>query len=566
VTKPLSKVLTGIAGFDEITAGGLPVGRVTLVVGPAGTGKTAFALESLFRGALEHGEPGLFVAFEEGPEQLRTNAVTFTWHPGDDAGGRVGFVDARLPDALMREGDFDLLGLLARLDARVDEIGARRVVFDGLDVLLDLLDDRRAARREVMRLRQWVIDRKMVGLVTAKSDESAASLGATLDFMQFAVDCVVRIRHTIVDRTSHRTIQIAKCRGSWHSSDEHPFTITTSGLVISERSGIQLEHAVSNERVGTGIEQLDHLIGGGYWRGSSILVSGAPGTAKTTLAAVFIRATCERGEPAVFVSFDEASSQIIRNLRSVGVDLGAYVDSGLLSMTSFRTRSSNLELHIDRILRLVDEGRARSLVIDPISGFQHVTGRQIAEEAATRLIDACKFRGVTILSTSLVSSVDALSEHTPIGLSTIADAWIHVAYISQAGERNRTLSIVKARGTAHSNQVRELLLGDGEVRLADVYTAGGEVLVGTLRWEKEREQQRERARAQREAQRRRLTLERELAVVRQQVAALQVEEHGLESDLERLGEERADAREGLMDDQRMVRFLRGGDEDAGGES
>ncbi len=553
MTGSVVKAVTGIAGVDAITRGGLPVGRLTLIRGPSGTGKTVFALECLFRGAVEHDQPGLFVAFEESAEQLRVNATDFEWYADSDE--RVGFVDARLPETVLQAGDFDLLGLLAHVGERAERLGAKRVVFDGLDVLLDLLDDPKAARREVMRLRDWVRERGLVGILTAKTREPDPRI-ASLDFLQFAVDCVIELERVTVERTSHRTLQVTKYRGSSHSADEHPFAIAPGGATVSTRGSVRMDHEVSEERLTSGIPQLDQLISGGFWRGSSVLVSGAPGTAKTTLAGAFLVAACERGEPSLFVSFDEGSSQIVRNLQSVGIDLRPHVASGLLQMRSFRTRSSNVELHVDRILKLVDEQGARCVVIDPLSSFQGVLEPRAAEDAATHLVDSCKERGVTLLTTSLVSSAEPLAESTPVGLSTIADAWLHLSYVVRNGERNRTLSIVKVRGTRHSNQVRELVLEDGAIRLADVFTAGGEVLLGTLRWEKERQAERLAAARRREAERKRMAVERQVDGIEQQVASLKADRASLEAELERLRAEEEEVLEELRSERQGVRTLR----------
>lgn len=520
---PIEKTPSGNRGLDEVTGGGFPVGRVTLISGSAGAGKTVLAMETLYRGAHELGEKGVFVAFEESPDQLETNAASFEWHRREQSPG-VAFIHARLSESILQEGDFDLNGLLAVVGAKVDEIGAKRVVFDGLDVFLGNLADERAAKREITRIREWIVGRNLCGLITAKDD--GTQQGAP-SFLQFAVDAVVELRHEQAQGTFFRTLRVSKYRGSDHSTDEFGYSLSPRGLSVSTRGSAEMVHDTSDERLSTGVESLDGLVGGGYFRGTAILLSGAPGTAKTTFGGAFLEAACARGENALFVSFDEGAAQIRRNLRSVNVELESHVAAGKLRMRSYRTRSANLQRHIQRIVREIDEHEAKAVVVDPISSFQSLERLHDAGDAATYLIDACKSRGVTVLVTSLVNDPRRLRDKAPIGLSSIADVWIHLAYRQHAGERNRTLSVVKARGTAHTNQVRELFIDDEGIHMTEVYTAGGEVLLGTLRWEREarasaqREQRRrERARLRADAARKMEDLQRRMQTMEDERLAL----------------------------------------------
>jgi circadian clock protein KaiC len=484
------KAPTGIAGFDEITGGGLPNGRTTLLVGGPGSGKTIFSLQFLVHGARKCKEPGIFVAFEEASERIEDNAESFGWKLAQlRRGKKLFFLDAQPMADLVQSGTFDLSGMLAALGAQADKMKARRIVFDALDVVLALLPDAASKRREVYRIHEWLLARELTGLITAKSGgDEASSIGQqTFGFMQFMVDCAVILNHTVVAGVSQRNLRVQKYRGTTFDENESPFLIGATGLEVASATMLGEKHAkVSNERVSSGVARLDTMLGGGFYRGSSVLVTGFPGTAKTTLSGAFAEAACKRGERTLFVSFDSDSNEVVRDLASVGIRLDRHVKSGLLHMASARAITGSAETYLVRIKTLAKEHRARCLVIDPVSTWSK-SGHDVATHSvAERLIDWTKANGITMLCTSLL---DEMSNQAGGGssaqISTLADAWIHLSYVVQAGERNRGLSIIKSRGTAHSNQVRELILSDAGVTLTDTYTAGGEVLMGTLRWEKE---------------------------------------------------------------------------------
>jgi circadian clock protein KaiC len=312
-------------------------------------------------------------------------------------------------------------------------------------------------------------------------------------------DCVVTLHHRVSQGTALRSLRVAKYRGAAHSANEFPMTITRAGLEVAGRSNSEVAHPASTERVSTGVDRLDAMLGGGYYRGSSVLLTGAPGTAKTSLAASFAAAAARRGERTLFVSFDESPAQIIRNVASIGIQFGPYVETGMLSLHSLRGRAENPEAQVARIRGLVRGYQPLNLVIDPLSALEQRGCEADAEGAALQVLDLAKSMGITIISTSLLGNSLPLNEQTPLNISTIADTWMHVSYMNQGGERNRALTIVKARGTEHSNQVRELVLSSAGVSLADVYSVGGEVLMGTLRWERENEARRARALAEGEA-------------------------------------------------------------------
>jgi len=517
--REMHKAPTGIAGFDQITAGGLPKGRTTLLEGSPGAGKTLFALHFLVHGARHCGEPGILVAFEEAAERIVANADGFGWDLAELIPDQLMFVDAR-PDAdLVRSGNFDLIGMLASLGALAKQMGARRIVFDAIDIILALLPDESARRREIHRLHEWLLAQGLTGLITAKKggDEGSSISTTSHGFMQFMVDCSVVLNHTIVLGVSQRDVRVQKYRGSSFNEDESPFVIGPGGLDVAIARMLGAADApTSSERITTGVERLDTMLGGGYYRGASVLVTGFPGTAKTTLSGAFAAAACERSERTVFFSFDSDGSEVMRNLTSVGIRLEQHVQSGTLRMVSARTISGSAETLLSRIKAIATQHQARCLVIDPLSTLSKSGSELAAHGAAERLIDWTKSQGITLLCTSLL---DELAEQKNGGaqlhISTLADTWIHLNYLVQAGERNRGMSIIKSRGTAHSNQVREMILSESGVTLADTYTAGGEVLMGTLRWQKESAERiaNEVAEAQGELKRVRLDAEEaELAV------------------------------------------------------
>jgi circadian clock protein KaiC len=484
-----NKAPTGIAGFDEITSGGLPKGRTTLLVGGPGSGKTIFALQFLVNGVRAQGEPGIFVAFEETSLRIKANFDSFDWPLKQLRPKDLFFLDAQPAPDLVQSGTFDLGGMLAALGAQAHAMGAKRIVFDALDIVLALLPDAAAKRREVYRLHDWLLKQGFTGLITAKAGgEETGPIGQqAFSFMQFMVDCAVVLNHTVVLGVSQRNIRIQKFRGSAFDENESPFVIGKSGFDVAIARTLGLVDAnVTNERVTSGVERLDTMLGGGYYRAASVLITGFPGTAKTTLSGAFAEAACRRGERTLFVSFDSDGAEVIRNLSSVGIKLAPHVKSGVLRMISARTITGSAESYLVRIKTLAKEHKSRCLVIDPVSTLSKSGNELTAHGVAERLIDWSKAEGITMVCTSLLDEMSSQTEGgSPLQISTLADTWIHLNYLVQAGERNRGMSIIKSRGTAHSNQVRELILSDTGVTLADIYTAGGEVLMGTLRWEKE---------------------------------------------------------------------------------
>lgn len=558
-----SKAPTGIAGFDEITGGGLPPGRTTLLLGGPGSGKTIFALQFLVHGARDQGEPGIFVAFEESPQRIIGNVESFGWQLAELQPERMFFLDAQPAPDLIQSGHFDLGGMLASLAAVAADMGARRIVFDALDILLALLPDDAARRREVYRLHQWLIEHQLTGLITTKL--GAEGVGPhreqPVGFMQFMVDCAVILNHHVEQGVSQRNLRVQKYRGSSFNEDESPFVIGSQGFDVAIARTLGRADAESSiERVSSGVERLDTMLGGGYYRGACVLITGFPGTAKTTLSGAFAEASCQRGERTMFVSFDSDGSEVIRNLTSVKIQLAPFVNNGMLRVISARTITGSAETQLVRIKTLAREHGSRCLVIDPVSTLSKPGNELTAHAVAERLIDWAKAEGITLVCTSLL---DELSHHaggtSPLHVSTLADTWIHLNYLVQAGERNRGMSIIKSRGTAHSNQVRELILSDEGVTLADIYTAGGEVLMGTLRWEKEAAQRLADEVAEVADELKRVRLDAEEAVLEVRAKSLQTELVAKQVEKKLLARTTQSRERELLRGRTRMRELRGAD-------
>jgi circadian clock protein KaiC len=483
----LKKAPTGIAGLDRITGGGLPCGLTTLIEGGPGSGKTVLALQTIVNGARLFNEPGIFVAFEERSTRLIANASRLGWDLKALQRKKLFFLDAHVRSDLVIAGGFDFAGMLAILAAKADEMGAKRIVFDAVDVVLTLLNDPQIEQREIYRLNEWLLERDMTSMITCKRTEAGTIL-EPLGFMQFMVDCSVILRHDVVQSVSQRSLRVLKYRGSAFEENESPFLIGRNGLDVADTWLLDRNsHPVSNKRVSSGVRRLDSVLGGGYFEGSSVLITGAPGTAKSTLGGAFAQAACRYGYRTLVVSYDMGSSQYVRNLASVNIRLDRFETNGMLQVASSRTVVASAETHLMHIKSLAESHRARCVVIDPASALSQMGNALTASSVAERLVDWAKASGITLLCTSLLDRPASELESTPLQISTLADTWIHLSYQVRAGERNRGLSVIKSRGTAHSNQVRELILESKGVTLADAYAAGGEVLMGTLRWERERE-------------------------------------------------------------------------------
>jgi circadian clock protein KaiC len=558
---PLSfgKMPTRIAEFDEITGGGLPRGRTTLIVGGPGSGKTVFALQTVVNNIQSRDEPAIFVAFEENTRQIVANAASFGWDLPALQEDKLFFLDARMSVETVTAGRFDLAGLLAGLEAKAAEMGARRIVFDSLDVLLTVLDNPALERQETYRLRDWLAQSDLTGIITVRGEERELRTSARHGFMQFMADCVIHLTQDLEDRVSLRTLRVAKYRGSSFAENEFPFIIGTSGVEIGSTGVPQPVYEAQTQRVSTGVERLDTMLSGGVYRGSSLLITGAPGTAKSTLCAAFIGAACRRGERCLYVSFDEAAGELMRNFGSVNIQLRPHVESGLLRIHSAWSHGCSAQEHLTRLKRLIAEHQPACMAVDPVSAMAKAGGMLVARSMTDRLLGLTRAAGITMYCTSLVGGEAPQAEATDLQISTIADTWIHLSYVINAGERNRALSIVKSRGTGHSRQVRELVLGDEGITLADVYASGGEVLMGTLRWERENAAGAEKEKMRAEWERRAQELERIRAEAQARMEAIQREIEAIQAQGLRLEAERRGFETDWRDRRDEVRLLRGAD-------
>jgi circadian clock protein KaiC len=518
----LAKAATGIHGFDELTAGGLPRGRPTLVCGGPGCGKTLFALEFLVRGAAQYREPGVFVSFEERPEDLQANAASLGVDLASLVKDKLIAVDyVRVERSEIEEtGDYDLDGLFIRIGHAIGTIGAKRVVLDTIESLFSGLSNEALLRAELRRLFGWLKDKGVTAVITAERGERALTRQGLEEYVS---DCVILLDHRVTNEISTRRLRIVKYRGSKHATNECPFFIDDGGFSLIPITSVGLSHQASQERISTGVEGLDRMMGGaGYFRGSSILVSGGAGTGKSSLAASFASATCQRGERCIYLAFEESESQIMRNVRSIGMDFESYVGRGLLRLRSSRPTFWGLETHLAMMHKMVNEFDPSAVIIDPVTNLLRIGDAREAASMLVRLMDFLKMRGITGVFTSLTAGGSAL-EATDVGVSSLMDTWILLRNIESNGERNRGLYVLKSRGMAHSNQVREFVLDSNGVQLIDVYTGRGGVLMGSARLNQEAAEAAEEERQRVLLEERTQKMLRKRAALEAQIAALRAE-------------------------------------------
>ena len=453
-----------------MTGGGLPLGRPTLVCGPAGCGKTLLAMEFLVRGITEFGEPGVFVAFEETVDELVENVASmgFDLQQLQDDGLLVMDHIHLAPGDLEETGSWDLSGLFVRLGAAIDEVGAKRVVLDTIETLFGAFDSVATLRSELRRLFMWLKERGVTAVVTGeRGDGSLTRYGIE----EYVSDCVIVLDHRVSEQTSTRRLRVLKYRGSLHGTNEYPFLIGSRGVSVLPITSIGLQHAVSDERISTGIDSLDSMLGGeGLYRGSSVLISGTAGTGKSTMAAQFCAAACGRGERAVYFAFEESAAQIVRNMASVGIDLARWVDEGLLEFRCVRPSLLGLEAHLASMMDLVSDFRPDVVVMDPVSDLMHSGVGDEVYEMLTRQVDYLKSAGVTAVFTSLNAVGDPESSEQLIG--SLIDTWVMVKLEEGHGGRHRVIYILKSRGMAHSHETREFVVSESGLRVADVYRPG----------------------------------------------------------------------------------------------
>jgi circadian clock protein KaiC len=476
VLLPLKKSPTGIEGLDEVTGGGLPAGRPTIVCGGPGCGKTMLGIEFLVRGAIEYDEPGVFMAFEETPEDITQNVTSLGFDLKDLSARKKLFLDyVHVERSEIQEtGDYDLEGLFIRLQYAIDSVGAKRVVLDTLEALFSGFSNQGILRAELRRLFRWLKDRKMTTVITAERGEGALT---RYGLEEYVSDCVILLDHRVAGQLSTRRLRIVKYRGSVHGTNEYPFLIDEQGISVLPITSFGLTHQASSQRISTGISDLDQLLEGkGYYRGSTVLVSGTAGSGKTSIASHFVEAACKRKDRCLYLSFEESVAQVTRNMQSIGINLQPCVKKGLLRFHSIRPTEHGLEMHLARLHKMVDQFKPRVVVIDPITNLISGDGDQEVQSMLMRLIDFLKANQITAVFTSLTVS-GKHAEQSEVGISSLTDTWIVLRELEQNGQRNRGLYVVKSRGMAHSNKICEFFLtrdgaklvpsaagGDGDLR------------------------------------------------------------------------------------------------------
>ena len=551
----LPKARTGIAGLDEITLGGLPRGRPTLVCGAAGCGKTLFAMEFLVRGATQFGEPGVCITFEESEEELAQNvrSLGFDVEALVDA-GKLAFDYVHIDRREIEEtGEYDLEALFVRLSLAIESVGAKRVVLDTIESLFGGFSNMTLLRSELRRLFRWLKDRDLTVVITGERGDGALTRQGLEEYVS---DCVILLDHRVDEQLSTRRLRVVKYRGTSHGTNEYPFLIDEHGISVLPITSVGLDHRVSSERVGSGIERLDAMLGGGFFRGSSILVSGTAGSGKSTIAAHFADATCRRGERCLVLAFEESRDQIVRNMRSVGIDLAAHMARGLLRIEASRPALYGLEMHLAQIHRLVGEFAPSTVIIDPIS---NLGATHDAAAMLLRLIDFLKTSGITAIFVNLTSGRQAL-ESTDIGVSSLIDTWLVLRDIEAGGERNRGLYVIKSRGMKHSNQIREFVITSQGIDLLPVYAGPEGVLTGSLRLSQEAREQAQSVAREQEQQRRQRELATRRAVLQAQIEALRQEAGVLDEEMGLQARQFASAADTVADQRRAAARRRGGEE------
>lgn len=529
----LQKCQTGIRGLDEITDGGLPKGRPTLVCGSAGCGKTLLAMEFLVRGAVQYKEPGVFMSFEESSEELVQNVASLGFDLNDLAARKKMSLDhVRIERSEIEEtGEYDLEGLFIRLNHSIDSIGAKRVVLDTIESLFGGLSNESILRAELRRLFSWLKEKGVTAIITGEKGEGTLTRHGLEEYVS---DCVILLDNRVEVQISTRRLRVVKYRGSAHGTNEYPFLIDEKGISVLPITSLGLQHDVSSERISSGIPRLDNMLGEkGFYRGSSILVSGTAGTGKTSTAASFANATCKRGERCLYFAFEEAPNQIIRNMRSIGIDLEPWMKQGLLEIYSVRPTIYGLEMHLVKMAKLIDEFKPKVVIIDPITNLIAIGSETEVKSMLARLIDFLKAKQITALFTNL-SQAGGTLEQTEFGISSLMDTWLLLRDIEIGGERNRGLYILKSRGMAHSNQIREFLLTDKGIDLVDVYLGPSGVLTGSVRAAVEIQEKTAELMHTEEIERKKRELESQRKSLEGQIAALRAEFEAKEEEVNML--------------------------------
>jgi circadian clock protein KaiC len=553
----LEKALTGIAGFDQITNGGLPKGRPTIVCGGPGCGKTMFAMEFLVRGATEFNEPGVLMTFEETGDEMTKNVSSLGFDLKTLAARKKLVMDyVKIEPAEIQEtGSYDLEGLFVRLQYAVESIGAKRVVLDTLEAIFSGFANAGMLRAEIRRLFRWLKDRGLTTVVTAeRGDGNLTRYGLE----EYVSDCVIFLDHRVTDQVSTRRMRIIKYRGTSHGADEYPFLIDDEGFSVLPSSSMKLNHIVSNERISSGVPDLDAMLEGkGYYKGTSVLVSGTAGSGKSSLGASLTNRSCSDGRKVLYVAFEESFSQAARNMRSIGIDLEKHRRKGLLRFEAWRPTQSGLEMHLLRIHKLIEDFDPEVVIIDPVSNLMVGNAHEV-NSMLMRLMDFLKTRQITAMFTSLTEGSRKEFEQTEVGISSLIDTWILVRDLELNGERNRCVYVLKSRGMAHSNQVREFVMSRKGIRLLPVYIGAGTVLTGSARLNQEALEKAEILVKQQTAEEKIRMRQRRRKAVEAQIAALRLELSDEESESSLLATEQLNKAESLAQDRFDMSSLRGG--------
>jgi len=530
-TDRLSKALTGIAGFDDITGGGLPAGRPSLICGSAGCGKSLFGIEFLVRGATQFGEPGVLMSFEESAADIRKNVSSLGFNIADLVACKRLVIDHVSIERSETEenGDYDLEGLFIRLGYAIDTIGAKRVVLDTLEALFTRMSNQAVIRAELRRLFAWLKARGMTTVITGERGEGSLTRQGLEEYVS---DCVVLLDHRVIGQISTRRLRIVKYRGSTHGANEYPFLIDKKGISVLPLSSASMNYSVSNERIPTGIPELDEMLSGkGFYRGSTIMLTGTAGTGKTSVAASFAHSTCSRGGRCMYFSFEESEAQILRNMRSIGLDLAPHVRAGLLQFHAARPTVHGLEMHLVQLHRLVEEFKPAVVILDPVSNLATAGSVDESNNMLIRLVDFLRKRGITAFFVSLTGGGSPL-EATEENMSSIVDTWLLLSDIELGGERNRGLYVLKSRGMAHSNQVREFLITSKGLRLVPTYLGPTGVLTGSARLIQEAQDAAQATSLTEEVHRKQLVLDYRRQAVEAQIEALRA---GFEAETKEFG-------------------------------
>ncbi|MGI4862872.1 MAG: circadian clock protein KaiC [Janthinobacterium lividum] len=541
----LPKAPTGIEGLDEITEGGLPLGRPTLVCGSAGCGKTLLGIEFLVRGILEFDEPGVLMTFEETADELAANVTSLGFDlKAMQADKKLRVDHVHIDRSEIEEtGEYDLEGLFIRLGYAIDSIGAKRVMLDTIEALFAGFPNEAVLRSEIRRLFRWLKDKGVTTVITAERGEGTLTRQGLEEYVS---DCVILLDNRVIDQITTRRLRIVKYRGTTHGTNEYPYLITEDGFSVLPVTSLKLEHTVSNEIISSGVPGLDEMFTRrGWYKGSSILLTGTAGTAKTTLAASFALEACRRGERCLYFAFEESPAQLIRNMRSVGMDLQPCLDQGMLHIESSRPTLNGLERHLVTLHKLIKDYQPQAVVIDPISNLISVGSVSEVRSMLTRLIDFLKISNITALFTALISGRDGRMEMTEEGVSSLVDTWISVRDLEGIGERNRGLSILKARGMSHSNQVREFVVTDNGIQLLDVVIGPLGIITGASRLTQRIQEQALLTAQEQEVARKDRELERKRRVLEATIANLRTEFESVEEELRRVNDEESSRQQAL---------------------